>query len=286
MIATAPARREVAMAAASPYFAAFSARFALTLQYRAAALAGFATQCWWGAIKVMVLAAFFVGARGHQPMSLANAITYTWLGQAFLIFLPWNADPEVADMVRSGAVAYDRLRPLDTYGWWYARAVAYTTARVVPRAALMFALAAGALPLFGLGRWGLHPPASLAAASLFVLSMSAVALLAASITLLLNIITVATMTDRGASLLVAPFTNLLSGGIVPLAFFPAWIRPTLRLQPFAGLFDTPFRIYFADLGGWGALGGIGLQLGWTLIIVLFGHWALGRALSRLQVQGG
>jgi ABC-2 type transport system permease protein len=274
------------MAAASPYFAAFSARFALTLQYRAAALAGFATQCWWGAVKIMVLAAFFIGASAHQPMSLTNAITYTWLGQAFLIFLPWNADPEVADMVRSGAVAYDRLRPLDTYGWWYARAIAYTTARVVPRAALMFALAAGLLPLVGLGRWSLHPPASLTAAGLFLLSMGAVALLAASLTLILNIITVASMTDRGASLLIAPFSNLLSGGIVPLAFFPAWIRPELRLQPFAGLWDTPFRIYFADLSGWGALGGIGLQLGWTLLIVLFGRWALGRALSRLQVQGG
>jgi ABC-2 type transport system permease protein len=274
------------MAAASPYFAAFSARFALTLQYRTAALAGFATQCWWGAIKIMVLAAFFVGAGSHQPMSLANAITYTWLGQAFLIFLPWNADPEVADMVRSGAVAYDRLRPLDTYGWWYARAIAYTTARVVPRAALMFILAAVVTPLIGLGRWGLHPPASWEAAALFALSMVAVALLSASIVLLLNIITVASMTDRGASLLVAPFTNLLSGGIVPLAFFPAWIRPGLRLQPFAGLFDTPFRIYFADLSGWGAFGGIGLQLGWTLLIALFGRWALGRAMARLQVQGG
>ena len=39
------------------------------LQYRAAALAGFATQCWWGAIKIMVFAAFYGGRRGgaDQP---------------------------------------------------------------------------------------------------------------------------------------------------------------------------------------------------------------------------
>lgn len=35
-------------ALARPYLAALRARFLLTLQYRAAALAGFATQCWWG----------------------------------------------------------------------------------------------------------------------------------------------------------------------------------------------------------------------------------------------
>jgi len=45
-----------------PYAAAFSSRFLLMMQYRAAALAGFFTQCWFGAVHVMVLAAFYLGA--------------------------------------------------------------------------------------------------------------------------------------------------------------------------------------------------------------------------------
>ena len=45
-----------------PYKAAFASRFLLMLQYRTAAYAGFATQCWWGAIKTMVLAAFYGSA--------------------------------------------------------------------------------------------------------------------------------------------------------------------------------------------------------------------------------
>ncbi|HLK24287.1 MAG TPA: hypothetical protein VKT30_06485 [Caulobacteraceae bacterium] len=274
------------MAAVAPYLAAFSARFQLVLQYRAAAIAGFATQLWWGALKIMVLAAFFYGATRSPPMSLTNAITYTWLGQAFLIFLPWNADPEVAEMVRSGAVAYDRLRPLDTYGWWYARAVAWSAARVVPRAVLLFAVAAVLLPALGLGQWSLRPPAGLAATGLFLIAMIGVALLSASIVLLVNVIAVASMTDRGANLMIAPFSNLFSGGIVPLAFFPDWLRPGLRLQPFAGLVDIPYRIYFGELAGWGALQGLAVQLGWTLLLVLAGHAALGAAMRRLQVQGG
>ena len=57
-------------AAALPYLSILRARFALMLQYRAAAFAGFATQCWWGAIKVMVLAAFYAGS-AHQPINLS-----------------------------------------------------------------------------------------------------------------------------------------------------------------------------------------------------------------------
>ena len=57
-----------------PYRAAFASRFLQMLQYRTAAWAGFATQCWWGGIKVMVLAAFYgsASAAGAQ-MTLAKS---------------------------------------------------------------------------------------------------------------------------------------------------------------------------------------------------------------------
>ena len=58
-----------------PYAAACRARFLLMLQYRVAALAGFATQCWWGAIKIMVYVAFFETATAAAPLSLPNVIT-------------------------------------------------------------------------------------------------------------------------------------------------------------------------------------------------------------------
>ncbi len=274
------------MAALVPYLAVFRARFLVVLQYRAAALAGFVTQCWWGGLKIMVFAAFFATGAAVAPMSLGHTITYTWLSQAFLLLQPWNADPEIAEMVRSGAVSYERLRPVDAWGWWYARALAWQIARVLPRAGLMFGLAAVILPLIGLGSWSLRPPATPEAAAFFAASLAAASLLSATMTVLLNIVVTAAMTDRGANVLAAPLAGFLSGGILPLAFFPAWMVGALRLQPFAGLVDTPFRIYFADLAGAAALAAIGLQLAWVAILALAGRWALGAAMGRLQVQGG
>ena len=274
------------MSAITPYLAVFAGRLQVTLQYRAAAVAGFVTQLWFGIIRILIFAAFYAGGAAHAPMSLGNAITYTWLGQAFLVFLPWAADPDVAEMVRSGAVAFERLRPVDTYAWWYARALAYSVARVLPRAALMFAFAAALLPLIGLGKWSLAPPPSLAAAAYFAISALGMVALSASIVLAINIIIVRTLDERGPNLLVASFVNLLSGSIVPLAFFPDAARPWLRAQPMAGLVDIPFSIYFGGIAGWGAVGAIALQFGWVVAIVAFGHWALGAAMRRLQVQGG
>jgi ABC-2 type transport system permease protein len=59
-----------------PYLAIISARIRMLLQYRAAALAGFATQLFWGWIRVMVYTAFFAASKSPQPMSLQDTITY------------------------------------------------------------------------------------------------------------------------------------------------------------------------------------------------------------------
>lgn len=276
-------------ALARPYLAALAARFQLTLQYRAAALAGFATQLWWGGLKVMVYAAFFASApaaAAAAPISLADTITYTWIAQAFLVLQPWTADPEVSQAVRTGGVGYDRLRPVDTYGFWYARTLAWSLARVAPRAALMAAAAAVIVPLLGLQDWSWRPPADLLAAAAFVVSLTLAALLSAAIVMLLNVLVAATLNERGVNTLAMPLSVILSGNIVPLALFPDAFQAALLVQPFAGVLDIPCRIYFGGLEGSGVALGLGLQVFWIVVLTLVGRVALGRVMARLQVQGG
>jgi ABC-2 type transport system permease protein len=274
------------MQSARPYFAAFRARFQVMLQYRTAALAGFATQCWWGAIRIMVFAAFYGVHAAAAPISLANAVTYVWLGQALLALLPWVADPEIGQAVRTGGVGYDRLRPLDAYGFWYARTLGWMLARALPRAALM-ALAAGVvLPLMGLGAWAWRPPSGMAAALLSVPAFALMTALGATVLMLANIVVAASLNERGVNAVLTPLVIVFSGSLLPLNFFPDALRPFLHVQPLAGLVDIPFRIYFADLRGGAALQGLALQAGWTLLLVGVGRFAMERMMRRLEMQGG
>ena len=268
-----------------PYVAVFRARFSLLLQYRAAALAGFATQCWWGAIKVMVLAAFFRSA-ASTPMTLDQAIDYVWLGQAFLTVLPWSVDPEIARMMRSGDVSYERLRPLDTYGFWYARSAARRTATPLLRAVPMVITAGLVLPLLGAGEWGLSAPAGAEAAALFAVSMVLVVALSSAVASLMDVLTVATLSDKGVNSLAGPLVIILSGSLVPLPLFPEWMQPLLRYQPLAGLLDTPLRIYAGHLGSTDALAALGRQAFWIVVLIVVGRALMRRFMARLQVQGG
>ena len=272
------------VAALRPYQAVFRARFQLLLQYRAAALAGFGTQCWWGAIKLMVLAAFFRAATA--PMTLSQAIDYVWLGQALLTMLPWSVDPEIARMVRTGDVAYERLRPVDTYTFWYARSVARRTATPLLRAIPMVITSAFLLRMVGSSRWALNPPATLNAGALFVVSMVLVVALSASVSTMMDVITVATLSERGAVTLIGPLIIVFSGNLIPLPLFPDWMQTFLRLQPFAGLLDTPFRIYTAHLTGADAAFSMARQAIWIVVFVVVGRLLMNRVAARLQVQGG
>jgi len=109
------------MELARPYIAAFSARFLLMLQYRAAAFAGFLTQCWWGAIKIMVYAAFYrtSHASTHPAITLAQVATYlcrlgqgrSWvrLGEPYPMMVPLTT----AILFWAGLyLREDRLQPL------------------------------------------------------------------------------------------------------------------------------------------------------------------------------
>lgn len=270
-----------------PYAAAFAARFMLLLQYRAAALAGFATQCWWGGIKVMVYAAFYAAAPAAAgSMSLPQTITYTWLAQALLALVPWGGDPEIGQAVRSGAIGYERLRPIDTYGWWYARAAAWMTARVAPRAALMLVFAGILLPLVGLETWSWRPPPNIAQACLFGASAILLVALSSAWVMLLNLAAVRLLDERGVNALTSSVIIVFSGNLLPLPLFPDWMQGFLFVQPFAGMLDIPVRIYSGDLTGSHALAGLALQAGWTIAFVLLGRVWMGRVMGHLQMQGG
>jgi ABC-2 type transport system permease protein len=271
---------------ARPYLAIFAARFAMLLQYRAAALAGIATQFWFGAIMVMALTAFYGSGRGAPSITLAQAITYIWLGQAFLGLLPWNVDTEIAAMMRSGNVAYERLRPVDTYFYWFARALAWRAAGTLLRSIPLLVTTAVLLPPMGLGDWSLRPPPSLEAFALFALSMVAVLLLSSAITTLLNISVIWTVSGQGINAVSNSLVVILSGMVIPLPLFPDWAQAFLFIQPLAGLVDIPYRIYFANLSGAAALGGIALQITWTLLLIGLGRLLMTRTMRRVQVQGG
>jgi len=262
----------------SAYWAILSARFRVLLQYRAAAVAGFGTQLFWGFIRVMIFTAFYESSTASHPMSLPETINYIWLGQAFLLLLPWNMDRETEQLIRTGNVAYEILRPLDLYWFWYARAVALRLAPVILRAVPMFIIASLFL--------GLEPPPSWSAALAFGISTLGALFLSSALTTLSSISLFWTISGEGIARFFPSAAILFSGLVLPLPLFPEWLQPVLNFLPFRGILDVPFRFYMGHIPAAQLLGLFGHQVLWTIFLIMAGRFFLARGLRRIVVQGG
>ena len=269
-----------------PFWAVVSARYRTLLQYRAAAFAGFVTQLFWGAIKLMILAAFYAAATGPQPMNMAEVVAYVWLGQALLGMLPWNVDADFREQVRAGTIAYDLLRPLDLYAYWYGRTLAFRVAAPTLRGIPMVLFALLLLPAVGLGDWALTPPPSAAAFAGFLVALVLAAMLATAVTLLAHISLLWTISGVGIDRVLTVLVTIFSGQVVPLPLFPDWAQPFLRWQPFRGLADVPYRIYSGNIPPAEAVPELVFILVWTLVLIGLGRAILGRGVRRMVVQGG
>jgi ABC-2 type transport system permease protein len=248
------------------------------LQYRAAALAGVGTQLFFGLVMVMVYDAFYRSTTVRQPMTYPEVVTYIWLGQAMLGLLPWNLDLEMHATIRSGNVAYELLRPVDLYSFWYVRILGGRVASTLLRAVPQFLIAGLFL--------GLQPPASTASAGAWALAMVGAVLLGCAISTVGGIAMLWTISGQGVAELLPTLVVVFSGMVVPLPFFPDWAQRALDFLPFRGLVDVPFRLYLGHLPATQALPLFAHQLLWTAALVALGRWLLARGTRRIVVQGG
>lgn len=196
------------------YFSLFRIRFNQNLQYRAVVLGAVAKGFFWALLEVLGYLALYRRA-GAFPMELSQTITYVWAFQAFIVlFTVVFGDGEIYSAIRSGAVAYDLVRPVDLYGRWFCQSASNR---------LSFALV-NCFPVLLMGAllpkpYGLTLPGSLWQLILFAVS----ALLAFGVTVALSMLMYISLfyliSQRGIQMMVRLTTIFLSGGIVPLPFF-------------------------------------------------------------------
>lgn len=252
------------------------------LQYRVAALAGVSINIFWGLIEVLILMFFYnLGSYKNAGMTLTQAITYTWLAQCFIGLVPFQQDAEVYQGITSGDFAYELCRPLDLYTHWYMRAAAMKISNLILRSSTAIIIC------FLLPKpYCIQTPVSVLALLGTILSLTIALLLSCSFTNLMNTFMLNIELGPGLNNLVYALVTIFSGMLVPLALFPDWMQPFLKLLPFAGLMDFPCSIYIGTI----PLNQIWIcllkQLIWTFILIVLGRIRLSKGLKRTVIQGG
>lgn len=264
------------------YLSFFRIRFTNTLQYRAAALAGVATQFVWGILELLLFRAFYESNPAAFPMGFEQLSSHIWLNQAFLtMFMVWFFDRDIFKAITDGSVSYDLARPMNLYAMWFTKNMAIRLSRALLRCApvLLFAII---LP----APYGLSAPASPLAFFMFLYTGVLAFLIVISYCMLIYILTFYTMNPTGVNAVASVLADIFSGSYIPLPFLPDKLQALLGFTPFAVMQNLPFRVWSGNIAGGEMWRMAGMQLFWLAVMSGGGMLLMRAALRRVVVQGG
>lgn len=252
--------------------------FLQILQYRLRYVTGILTYLIYVSAYVFLWRGIYAGEKALGGFSLQEMTSFLALGWIFRSFYFNNIDREVAAEVREGRIGTQLLRP-----------VSYPLSKLVASLGesgfrllfftLPIAVTVGAV-------YGVPGPAGTLAAAATAASILLAFLVMAGINFLIALMAFPLKNIEGLIYAKHVAIQLLSGLLVPLAFFPPAAARILEFLPFASVSQAPVLIYLGKTSGPALWETLGLQAFWVLSL-----WGLSglfwrRAISRLTIQGG
>jgi ABC-2 type transport system permease protein len=229
-------------------------------------------------VYYFIWSAVYRGGLSIAGYNLAQMITYVSVGWMIRSFY-WNTiDQEMAYEVIEGKIAMDLIKPVSVQWMWISRAVGESAFRLglltLPTAvvvALVFPVQA---------------PASRENFLLFLVAVLGSFFLMAAINFMIG--TCAIPLKSILALIRAKYwlIELLSGLLIPMAFFPERVQRVLAWLPFEHIAYTPLQIYLGKLDRATVLRALGIQWLWVIALLWLAHLWWERAAQKITIHGG
>ena len=262
----------------STYLKLVKLSFQRQITYRAATLAGLATNYFFGLLRAAVLIALYGQRQQVAGITLQGAITYTGISQATIAFLSLFSWYDVMRSVYTGEIGSDLLKPMDYFTFWMGRDFGRALAQILLRG----------LPIM-LGYalyFGITTPQSVSQWLALLVVVLLAWLVSFSWRFLINLAAFWIPDAAGIGRLAFALSWFLSGFLMPLRFFPEWFVRLCYLTPFPYTINTIVEVYLGLLKGadlWRAMLG---QVVWIMVLVVAGRLVLQAGVRRLVIQGG
>lgn len=248
------------------------------LAHRTASLAGLITKGFFGYVRAAILLPSIPAGAAIAGYGAHDAVTYAWVTQSLAMALSLFSWWPVAQTIRTGNIVFDLCRPFSFLGYWQARDAGRASYFLLFRTAPILLLGQ---VVYGL-RWPEAPGTWLA----LVVSVTLALTVSFSWRMMLNLAAFWTTDARGLGGIAGALMLFLSGFIVPLRFFPDWLRPAIAALPFAGMVQIPCDVFLEVLSGRDLALALAQQAIWAVVMLAAAQLVLSRATRRLVTQGG
>lgn len=267
------------MGSVRPYLQFARLAFQRRAAYRLANWTGVAVNVFFLLVHSQVLLAFFRARPGALGWTPYEAVLYFAASEALLMVVGIFPDYRynLAERIRTGEVVTDLARPVTLLyrelAERYGTALYYLIARFPP------------VYLTGLLLYGVAPPLRL---EICLFPVSLVLAIGVSAGLWYVACSSAYFRDTAIGELSAlVFVNTVLGGmVVPLDFYPDWLRTIADFLPFRATLYTPVALLTGKLSGFALAFGLLHQTVWLGALVALSLAIESRGTRRLATQGG
>jgi ABC-2 type transport system permease protein len=226
----------------------------------------------------LIWMAVFSGKSEVGGYQWAEMKTYLIISLFMSALISGSSEFRISRQIRTGNIAVELLRPAD----YQLGSLAITLGNCLSEGALVgvaclgFALATGP---------GVLPPNALSWAG-FAL---ACAIAFATKFLLVYVFGLAcfwTNSLMGISWLRKGLTDFFSGALIPLSFFPLWLRGAADWLPFKSVVWVPASAFTGRLAGVELARALGVGAAWAIALWFLARFVWSRAMRKVTIQGG
>ena len=231
-------------------------------------------------LRVYILRSLWTAlyAQNAAPINLPlhSMITYATVAMLMSLVLEVDGTRLIREKVREGTIATDLMKPISLPLYFFSDGAGQTLLHallVIP--ALLCSLL--------LVRIDVPSPSVFAA---FLLAFLLGYCVNFFVNFLMNSIAFWTLETFAVQLIVRWASDLLSGQIIPLTFFPGILGRIVFALPFAAIYSTPLLIYVGIIPPSDWLASFGVQLIWLVLFAALSTVVWRAASRKVVIQGG
>ena len=222
--------------------------------------------------------ALFKNAESMGGVSVDTMLTYTVISSMISVVLITNVEWRITESVQTGAIAIDLMRPVNIFGVFFAENLGSVTA-------LFFQ---NLLPIFIIGSLFIKLPAPRSAPQfmLFLISLVLAFFINWYLSVIFGMFSFKVIEMSALIQVKKHLVRLLSGSMIPLWFFPNWLRSVLEILPFPYIYQLPLSIYVEHYTSESLVRGLLIQILWVMALFIIETRLEKQAIKHVMVQGG
>lgn len=224
----------------------------------------------------MLWTALYAQNAAPAGIPLHAIITYSTIALLMSLVLEIDGTRMIRDKIREGTIATDMMKPISLPLYFFSDGFGMTLLHavlIVPSLLLALLIVHIDVP---------SPPVLASFALSFALGYCVNFVL----NFLMNAIAFWTLETFAIQITIRWISDLLSGQIIPLIFFPGLLQHIVLGLPFAAIYSTPLLIYVGTISPDGYAKALALQVLWFAAFSVLAAFVWRAAQRRVVVQGG